>query len=308
MKRTFTFIICLILICGTLYHIEPLSNLVIKLVTGTPRVIAKEKNQYYKNEDYYYVQTTDDFVPYNFQDILNIFYETINSGYKSFTFYCPAEYISCVNDVEYISSPEHVDFLSSISNFVSPFNNFSTINVLYDPSGEVTIEVNYLYNEKEIFEINQEIDRLWKELVTDDMTDEDIIYKFHDYIIDHTKYDSQYEDALKKGEQANSNSNKATGPLFDGYGICSGYTDLMAIILDRLNIKNFRISSNNHVWNLVYINKTWKHLDLTWDDPVSANKNINTLLHRFFLIDTEALMSLDTDNHNFNKAFYLELR
>lgn len=59
--------------------------------------------------------------------------------------------------------------------------------------------------------------------------------------------------------------------------------DSMAVFLGKMGIKNIKISNISHVWNLVYLNGAWFHLDLTWDDPV-VNTNENLLLHNYFLI------------------------
>ena len=157
-------------------------------------------------------------------------------------------------------------------------------------------------------EMKNKVDAIWKEVVTTDMKDEDIIYAFHDYIINNTKYDEIYESELKNKKKPTHQAAKANGPFFEGYAICSGYTDAMAIILDKLGVKNFKVASDTHVWNAVYINNKWVHLDLTWDDPVSADHSVNNLLHKFFLIDTETLEEFDITDHTFDKSVYLELK
>ena len=102
-------------------------------------------------------------------------------------------------------------------------------------------------------------------------------------------------------------SDIAYGPLFEGYGVCGGYTDLMELFLERMQVKSYKISSNQHIWNAVYINGTWKHLDLTWDDPVSMDKK-DYLEHSYFLIDTYKLLKQETTQHNFNQEIYSELK
>ena len=139
------------------------------------------------------------------------------------------------------------------------------------------------------------------------MSNEDIIYAFHDYIINNSKYDENYDKELAQGITPTYHSASAIGPLFEGYAICSGYTDTMALVLDKLGIKNFKVTSDTHVWNALYINGEWLNLDLTWDDPVSEDRTQNNLLHKFFLIDTNTLESFQISDHNYNKSVYLEL-
>ena len=79
----------------------------------------------------------------------------------------------------------------------------------------------------------------------------------------------------------------------------------MSIYLYLLNIPNYRISTNDHVWNLVFVDNEWKHLDLTWDDPVTSDGS-RQLLYQYFLIDKKTLHELDSSQHNYNEEVYLE--
>ena len=94
----------------------------------------------------------------------------------------------------------------------------------------------------------------------------------------------------------------------------SFYKDFKELYIDGndlvviTNINNYKIASTNHVWNLVYIDNTWLHLDLTWDDPVSED-NEDILDDKYFLISTDKLLTLDkSDSHHFNKNLYLETK
>ena len=93
----------------------------------------------------------------------------------------------------------------------------------------------------------------------------------------------------------------------------------MAIFLTKLGFDNYKIattpdeisySSTGHVWNAVKTNEGWRHIDLTWDDPVSKN-NKDYLFHKYFLVTTKELEETDKgkttiEEHNFNKLIYLE--
>ena len=41
---------------------------------------------------------------------------------------------------------------------------------------------------------------------------------------------------------------------------------LILDVYEDFGIKNYKIASSNHVWNYVYIENNWYHLDLTWDE------------------------------------------
>ena len=132
------------------------------------------------------------------------------------------------------------------------------------------------------------------------MTTEEKIKKIHDYIIDSTKYDTLKTDNIYDNTYK---SNTAYGVLIQGYGICSGYADTISIFLNELDIENYKISNDTHIWNLVYINGIWTHLDSTWDDPIS-DKNLNR--DTYFLISYDELTSLNDNTHKFNKNIYSE--
>ena len=189
---------------------------------------------------------------------------------------------------------------------------------IYD-TGEIQIKIDCIYKKDEINYLNNEIDRLIKELITnskenkkDDEKEEtnedyDKIKIIHDFIINTTKYDIDNNKDTK--------SYNAYGALKNHLATCNGYTDLMAIFLSKMGYENFKIATTNettgHVWNVVKINNEWLHLDLTWDDPVSSDGK-DYLYHKYFLINTEGLIKADENitskEHDFNRAIYSELK
>ena len=54
--------------------------------------LLEKKNQYAKEKTYKYVQTTENFVPYNYQELINTFYTVLDSGTNEFSFYCDKKY------------------------------------------------------------------------------------------------------------------------------------------------------------------------------------------------------------------------
>ena len=281
---------------------NPITDTLANLLAGEKKVFISEKNEYAKNYDFKFVKLTDDFVPYTYEDLLNIYFTVLNNGTDTFTFYCPDEYTECLSDVSKISEDETI--LTSITNYVHPYNSFSNIKVKRDSSGEITINVTHLYTDEEIELVNEKIDNIMGEIISADMDNQEKIKTFHDYIINNTKYDSNYE----KGS-GNKDSSKANGLLFNNIAICGGYADTMAIFLSKININNYKVASEYHVWNALYLEdeQKWVHLDLTWDDPVTKNSDTDTLLHQFYLIDTNALKEFDTEKHDFDPTIYQEL-
>ena len=80
----------------------------------------------------------------------------------------------------------------------------------------------------------------------------------------------------------------------------------MALFLNYFNIPNFKVASENHVWNVVFIDGQWLHLDLTWDDPILTSGE-DVLDDTYFLITTSELNKLSDSQHHFDETIYVEL-
>ena len=248
-------------------------------------------NEYYLDYDYAYVKNMDGKEVKNYQEVLNMIYTILNSGDDSYSFYC--NYEGCINDVKKIIDNE--EEISNINSFVHPFNSFSTINVNIANSGKITVKNKKAYSDSDIEYVKNYIDKFINENINDSMSNYDKIKVFHDHIVNNTEYD---KDSTEK-------TFTAYNLLTTGKAICGGYSDIMAIYLNALGIQNYKITSENHVWNLVKLDDTWYHLDMTWDDPVASDGN-QYLLHNFFLISTDKLLELDKVEHNFDKNVYKE--
>lgn len=256
-------------------------------------------NEYVVSNVKNYFEKTDDFTPKNRKELLNVFYTVIASKSDPFTFYCDKSYTSCVEDVRSIMSDNSL--LSHINNFVHPFNIYKGVKVNYTTAGRITINVTRQYSDEEINAINSKIDTIYPILVSPNKTTTENIRSIHDYIINNVQYDTPYTEG-KSPHRANT----AYGALIEGYAVCGGYTDLMSIFLNRMNVSNYRISNNEHVWNYVYLDGQWYHLDLTFDDPITNNGK-NLLRHDYFLISTERLKQLDQNNNKFDHVFNEEI-
>ena len=261
--------------------------------------IKLEKNEYYKDKNYSYVQNTNDFVAKDKKHLINIFYTVINSGTNKFTFYCDENYKNCTKDViELISSK---DTLSNVNNFVHPYNSFETINASYDEYGQVDLTINKVYTREDIQVLNTKVQKIINKKIKKNMSNKKKIETIHDYIINNGRYAT---DKIRK-KHPNKDYNKANDILIEGVGLCSAYSDAMALFLYEFGIDNYKIASNNHIWNLVKINNKWLHLDLTWDDPVTQT-GVQKLEDIFMLIDNKELKELKVTQHKYDKNIYKE--
>ncbi len=299
-RFAFPFFLCIILIIIYLNNKE-ISEAFKNVLTKDPTIVIPNNNIYKKNKNYLFVQNSTDFKPYNYQDLLNIFYTVLNSGWDSFTFYCPKEYLDCIEDVKKISLDDEI--LTHINNYVHPYNSFSSIKTLYEKSGEVDIFITKLYSKEKIKKINKVVDDFINENLSNETNDREKIKKIHDFIINNSTYD------IEKNETNNSfyDSTTAYGALLEHYAICGGYSDAMAIFLNKIGIDNYKIASDTHIWNVVKLEDKWLHLDLTWDDPVSKNSR-EYLLYNYFLIADDELQKNGNKEHIFDYTIYQEIK
>lgn len=299
--RRFLYCIFLATIIGVVFYYRTtianyLTNKVILPDSEPPKLSYNN----YKYGDWLFVHNIEDLTAYKYEDFKNIFYTILNSGKEEFSFNCSDSYTSCTNDVQtYISSdPE----LGNINNLVHPYNSFKNIQVTITNHGKITVKVNHIYTNEQIDFVNSEIRNFITNNITDNMSDNDKIQKFHDYIINNTKYD---QNSITPEEKLNLSSYNAFGLLTNHKAICGGYTDVIAIYLNMLGYQNYRVATNEHIWNLVNINGNYLHIDATWDDPVTSNGS-DQLLHDFFLINNQRLQQLDKTQHVFDTNIYIE--
>lgn len=261
------------------------------------KITKLEKNEYYRNYNFAYVQNTDDFIPHSKKDIINIYYTIVNSGMKNFTFYCPNDYTNCIDDINDLANDQNT--VSNINNFVHPYNSFKTLKTEVSTTGKITIEIEKVYDEEMIIILNYKVDDIIKNNIADSLSAKDKIKKIHDYIINNTTYDkSRSDDKIIKYK-----SDNAYGVLIENHGLCGGYTDSMMLFLEKFNIPNYKIATENHIWNYVKVDDNWLHLDLTWDDPVTNNGK-DILDDSYFLITDSELKNLEKEEHNYDTEIY----
>lgn len=299
-KKFFLLFSLVAILFVSFYYNEEIVSFVIKSVGKiTTTSTTLENNSYASSKNYKFIQLTDNFSPKSKKDLMNIYYTILNSGMKEFTFYCSNEYKDCISDINDLSDNQAL--LSSINNYVPVYNTFKNMDTQFDTLGKVSIHITPIYTEEQKKEINQVIDQVIATEIKNTMTPEEKIKAIHDYIINTTKYDKKRADNKVKEYQ----SDTAYGALVEHKAICGGYSDAMKLFLERLGIENYKISSENHIWNLVKLNNKWLHLDLTWDDPITETGE-DILEYDYFLITTKELLELETEQHNFDQSIYKE--
>lgn len=257
------------------------------------------ENSYFIEDNFEFIDNYEKAEIHSKEELINSIYYLINSGVTFSKRYCAKGYVDCYKDMDAISSD--ADLLSILNNYVHPYNSFDSLIFNFD-NNVIEIEVNHTYTKEEILALNDYVDRFIEQKITNSMSPRDQIKVIHDYIINNTTYDNLKSENV---EDTTYKSNTAYGVFKDGYGICSGYSDAMKLFLDKLNIINYKISNDQHIWNLVYLDGKWLHLDLTWDDPVNAN---NVTRDNYFLITTDVLQKLGDDVHYYDYHNFLEVK
>jgi transglutaminase-like putative cysteine protease len=114
----------------------------------------------------------------------------------------------------------------------------------------------------------------------------------HDYIVEHCAYDVDNYIANTVPEDAHT----PYGVLINGRAVCGGYSSTFRMFMEMLGIQcdvvtgfaNGAEYSGEHAWNRVRFHEQYYLVDITWDDPVSAEGE-NVLRHTYFNITDEKM-------------------
>ncbi|SEK70376.1 Listeria/Bacterioides repeat-containing protein [Butyrivibrio sp. ob235] len=117
-------------------------------------------------------------------------------------------------------------------------------------------------------------------------SDEEKALFVHDYLIESAQYDY---DAYENGYIGHAQAYTAYGIIVLKKGVCSGYADAYAQVMNRLGIECKKVSSKilNHAWNMIKIKGKWYYVDCTWDDPGRGDSG--KCFHDDFMVSRDAL-------------------
>lgn len=150
-----------------------------------------------------------------------------------------------------------------------------------------TFSYNTQYTQNSVAEYKAAIDKVFAEVIDNNMTDEQKALALHDYLVQHMVYDQSANDnpGFKK--------RNAYEALVNGIGVCQGYTLAYAALLEKAGIEvdYCKSASMNHIWNYVKLNGNWYHADLTFDDIAANNQTGETgyVKHEYFLLSDAAM-------------------
>lgn len=106
-------------------------------------------------------------------------------------------------------------------------------------------------------------------LVDDTMTKREQAETLYRYLVEHVKYDQRY---YTDRPNMPYDSQTAIGALRDGVAICGGYSHALKLLFSQVGIPCYNVTgvfgSENHMWNIAYLDNQWLWFDATADRGV----------------------------------------
>lgn len=146
-----------------------------------------------------------------------------------------------------------------------------TVLVSYSPTGDELIAAKAQFAElaQELYALGNEN---WSDLET--------ALFYHDYLAAYYEYDLTYS------------ISDAYGFLTEKKGVCQAYTLLYMLLMEHFGVPCTYASSENmnHIWNVVFIDGAWYHVDVTHDDPIKDRPG--QAYHKYFLTGSQTTAEL----------------
>ena len=193
-------------------------------------------------------------------------------------FKIPTSAISLVASYIWYETPE----LFQINSFSYSYNSSGII---------ISLKPSYHYNSNEYSQMlntfKKNADKLLDGIKgNSNLTDVEKALLIHDRIAVWCEYDY---DRLNNGSMPQA-SYSAYGVLVNKFAVCMGYTLAYDYLLFQVGIDSEYCSSDllNHAWNIVHVNNSTYHVDVTWDDPLPDKSGY--VRHTNFLRSTNGIV------------------
>ncbi len=296
MKKAINVLIFIVILLLVILYQNNITTFIMRTFIYPQTVNIPTSTAYHKENKSFFLSITNDFIIKKESQIPDVIYTVLDSGWNNFSFYCDYNYSSCIDDFKKYFDNSFL--LSSINVSIHPYNTYRNIQLQISNYNKLTLNINRLYTPDEITYLDNKVDTIYNEVTNSSMSVREKILSIHDYIANHTYYDQNYTKVM-------GNSNNAYGALAEGKAICSGYADAMQLFLIKMNVPNYKLTSNDHIWNYVYLDNAWYHLDVSWDDPVTSSGK-DKLIHSYFIIDDATLKSYHDGEHDYNNLFVIK--
>lgn len=160
----------------------------------------------------------------------------------------------------------------------------------------ISIKLQYRMDTETMKEYLKSTQKMVKKIAAeaDGMNNYDKAKYFHDYLVLHSTYSTMLDDKTV---------HTAYGCLVNGYCVCDGYARAYKLLCDEAGIPcdlviGGKDNDNEHIWNLIQINGEWRHVDVTYDDPVGAPENY--VRHDYFYLTTAEISQDHIINQDLN--------
>ncbi|MFS0723945.1 transglutaminase domain-containing protein [Paenibacillus sp. 1P07SE] len=125
---------------------------------------------------------------------------------------------------------------------------------------KIKIMIEYRETSEQTAYVDERVADIVAQIIHDGMNAHQKVKAINDWIVLNVAYDESLQ------------SYTAYEALADGRAVCQGYSLLAYKMLEAAGIPNRivegTVDTGNHAWNIVNVNGSWYHLDVTWNDPV----------------------------------------
>jgi len=162
----------------------------------------------------------------------------------------------------------------------------------YNPSSGIITNIypSYYMTGEEADEAREKMDTAIEKALRgaeDSWSDMEKVLYVNDYLARNCEYDTEFS-----GDMMYS----AYGALVDKKAVCQGYALAYMALAEKLGVSCELVTSNslNHAWNVVYVNGSYYHEDVTWNDPTADL--LGRAKHQYLMKSSEYFQT-DTGKH-----------
>ena len=177
------------------------------------------------------------------------------------------------------------------------------VNVLYsllnenavvrDDNGYIKALREEYYNDREEAKFRAAVEEALA-CVDNGMSDLEKVVALHDYLASHTKYDYETEAKIEYNIEHGINeefvASTAYSALVNRFSVCGGYAYAYQYLLTQVGVESRyftgTVDGKSHAWNLVKLNGTYYHVDVTWDN---SGGNGRAAGHKYMLLSDDAI-------------------
>ncbi len=198
-----------------------------------------------------------------------------------------------LNEYKYINTDETVEDIDVVMQaffadhpevfYVESKYTVSTTNVFFRNVVEINLEYTVASKEEleeKLVALEETIDEYLNLAKSEDIFDIELV--LHDLVAKRVQY-YEYDNLNNVPQECHS----IYGALINNKAVCDGFTKTMQILLDKKGIESIivmgTLDNEAHAWNLVKLDDSWYHLDVTSDKSIKELRNgEQVVVHSYF--------------------------